>query len=189
MKTKAPLILASQSPRRLALLQELGLEFTTLVRPVEEVVREDFHPRAVAVMISEDKAKAYDDLDKTNIILTADTVVAIGNEIFGKPASEEEAIAMLKRFSGITHTVVTGVTIFHKGRFKSFSEETAVTFRPLRQADILHYVQQYRPYDKAGGYAIQEWIGMVGVSRIEGDYYNVMGLPVGRLLVELQEYM
>lgn len=181
-------MLASASPRRQELLKEVGVEFEVFVREVSEFYPEDIHPRAVAVLISENKAKAYDDLDKQNIIITADTIVTIQGEIFGKPSDAAEAEKMLHRLSGTTHSVITGVTIFHNGKFKSISEETLVTFRNLRKEDIHHYITTYKPYDKAGAYGIQEWIGKVGVSRIDGDYYNVVGLPVGRVYHELLEF-
>jgi septum formation protein len=188
MKLKAPLILASQSPRRQQLLREAGFEFKVETRPVNEYFPEDIHPRAVAVLIAENKAKAYDDLAKKNIVITADTIVALQDRILGKPGSKEEAEAMLKVLSGTTHAVITAVTIFHKGKFHSFSEETQVTFRKLEDDMIKHYVKKYKPMDKAGAYGIQEWIGMMGVSRIEGDYYNVVGLPIGRLYQELKAF-
>lgn len=181
-------MLASASPRRQALLKEIGVEFTVFVRDVYEFYPEDIHPRAVAVLISENKAKAYDDLDKKHIIITSDTIVTIDGEIFGKPADEAEAEKMLTRLSGKTHSVITGVTIFHKGKFKSISEETLVTFRNLRKEDIRHYITTYKPFDKAGAYGIQEWIGKIGVSRIDGDYYNVVGMPISRVYHELLEF-
>ncbi len=186
MNNSTPIILASQSPRRQQLLQAIGLPFEVLVREVHEYIPEDLHPRAVAVMISENKAKAYDDLDKKYIIITADTVVALGGRVFGKPANAEEATEMLTLLSDKVHQVVTGVTIFHQGQFKSISEETHVTFRKLRPEDIAYYIEHFRPFDKAGAYGIQEWIGMIGVTKIEGDYYNVMGLPLSRVYQELQ---
>ncbi len=189
MKPKAPIILASNSPRRQQLLKDLGLKFEVFTRDVQEFFPEDIHPRAVAVLISENKAKAYDDLDKKNIVITADTVVALDGEVFGKPANAKEASKMLNRLSGKTHSVITGVTMFHKGKFKSISEETLVTFRSLQQEDIDYYVREFNPFDKAGGYGIQEWIGMTGVARIDGDYYNVMGLPVARFYQEFKEYL
>ncbi|MEL6673612.1 MAG: Maf family nucleotide pyrophosphatase [Bacteroidota bacterium] len=188
MKTKAPVLLASQSPRRHELLTALGLEFEVLVRSVDEYYPENIHPRAVAVMISENKAKAYDDLSNKYLILTADTIVALDDEVIGKPKDEAEAIRTLQRLSGKTHQVITGVTLFHAGRFKSFAEETLVHFRKLSESEIGFYVEKYQPYDKAGAYGIQEWIGMIGISRIEGDYYNVMGLPVGKLYQELIQF-
>ncbi|MEO1449556.1 MAG: Maf family nucleotide pyrophosphatase [Bacteroidota bacterium] len=185
MITKAPILLASNSPRRQEIMRNAGFEFEVKVRNVEEYIPEDMHPRAVAVMISENKAKAYDDLSNDYIIVTADTIVGLEGRAFGKPADEVEAVAMLNRLSGRSHTVTTGVTIFHGGRFKSFAEETYVSFRRLTDAEIAHYVTQYQPFDKAGAYGIQEWIGMIGITRIEGDYYNVVGLPVGKLYQEL----
>lgn len=187
MKSKAPLILGSQSPRRQQLLKDLGFEFEIIVRPVEEVVERDLHPRAVAVMISESKAKAFDDLTNKHIVITADTIVALGDEIMGKPADKEEAADLLRKLSGKTHLVVTGVTLFHKGRFKSFSEETTVTFRDLTEEEIWHYIRTAEPFDKAGAYGIQDWIGMIGITRIEGCYYNVMGLPLSKLYTELTQ--
>lgn len=185
MKTKAPLILASQSPRRQQLLKDAGFDFEVITRPVSEYVPEDIHPRAVAVLISENKAKAYDDLAKENVVITADTIVAVDDEVLGKPADREEAIRMLRMLSGRSHVVISGATIFHKGRFKSISDETVVTFRKLDSSEINYYLENYNPFDKAGSYGIQEWIGMIGVSRIEGDFYNVMGLPIGKLYYEL----
>ncbi|WNJ21144.1 Maf family nucleotide pyrophosphatase [Pontibacter sp. G13] len=187
MNTKAPLVLASKSPRRHQLLADAGFEFEIVGRDVEEIIYDDIHPRAVAVMISENKAKAYDDLCGDNIVITADTIVTIKDKVLGKPADLKEATRMLKMLSGKSHHVITGVTLFHKGRFRSFSDETKVTFRDLRDSEIDYYVENYRPLDKAGAYGIQEWIGMVGVDHIEGDFYNVMGLPLGKLYLELMQ--
>lgn len=188
MKTKVPLLLASGSPRRQQLLKELGLEFKVEVRDVKEYIPEDMHPRAVAVMISENKAKAYDDLSNDYMVLTADTIVALEDDIMGKPADAEEAFRMLKKLSGRTHTVITGVTLFHEGKFRSFSDETYVTFRRLNDSEITYYIENFQPFDKAGSYGIQEWIGMIGVVRIEGDFYNVMGLPTLKLYQELVRF-
>jgi septum formation protein len=185
MKIKAPLILASQSPRRQQLLKDAGFDFKVITRPVEEYVPEDIHPRAVAVLISENKAKAYNDLAQENIVITADTIVAVDAQVLGKPKDAKDATRMLRMLSGRSHVVISGATIFHKGRFKSISDETVVTFRKLDDTEISYYLENYRPYDKAGSYGIQEWIGMIGVSRIEGDFYNVMGLPIGKLYYEL----
>lgn len=185
MKTKAPLILASQSPRRRQLLKDAGFDFEVVTRSVEEFIPEDMHPRAVAVLISENKAKHYDDLAKKNIVITADTIVAIDDDVLGKPTDDKDAYQMIRRLSGRSHVVISGATIFHKGRFRSISDETIVTFRKLDDSEINYYIEKYKPYDKAGAYGIQEWIGMIGVSRIEGDFYNVMGLPVGKLYYEL----
>lgn len=188
MKTKFPLILGSQSPRRKQLLSDMGFEFEVVVRPTNEYYPEDIHPRAVAVLISENKAKAFDDLSIENIIITADTIVALEGDILGKPENEQEAFSMLKRLSGKSHTVISGVTLFQDGRFKSFAEETMVSFRELNESEINYYIEKYEPYDKAGSYGIQDWIGLIGVSRIEGDFYNVMGLPVAKLYQELIQF-
>ena len=188
INTKAPIILASNSPRRQDLLKSLGLEFEVFVRDVVEYIPEDVHPRAVAVMVSENKAKAYDDVAAKNLVITADTIVALDDKIMGKPQSVQEAYKMLKRLSGRTQTVLTGVNLFHEGRFKSFSEETYVTFRRLNDSEINYYIEKYEPFDKAGSYGIQEWMGMIAVTRIEGDYFNVMGLPTAKLYAELIQF-
>ncbi|MEM6764590.1 MAG: Maf family protein [Bacteroidota bacterium] len=187
MNLPAPVILASNSPRRKELLSELEVEFEILVRPVSEYFPEDIHPRAVAVLVSENKAKAYDDLSPDNIVITADTIVALEGEIMGKPENREHAVEMLTKLSGKTHHVVTGVTVFWKGRFKSFAEETLVTFKPLTREEIDYYIDTCEPYDKAGAYGIQEWIGKIGITGIEGDYYGVIGLPLCKLYQELTQ--
>jgi len=186
MKTPYPLILGSQSPRRHQLLKAAGFSFEVVIRPVSEIPKRNILPRAVAVFISENKAKAYGDYAADHIVITADTIVATKGSILGKPKDENQAYEMLKSLAGKTHQVITGVTIFHKGKFNSFSEVTNVTFRSLSDSEIKYYIDQYKPYDKAGAYGIQEWIGMIGISSIEGCYYNVMGLPVSRLYEELK---
>lgn len=188
IKLKAPLILGSQSPRRQQLLKELGLDFEVIVRSVNEYAPAEMHPRAVAVMISENKAKAFDDLSPEKIIVTADTIVALNGDVMGKPKDENDARDMLKKLSGRSHEVVSGVTVFHKGKFSSFAELTEVTFRKLSDYEIGYYIEHYEAMDKAGSYGIQDWIGKIGITRIEGDYYNVMGLPVSRLYQELLQY-
>jgi len=188
IKLKAPLILGSQSPRRKQLLEEIGLDFTVLPRPTDEYFPGNMHPRAVAVMISENKAKAYDDLSPANIVITADTVVAVDGKVLGKPQGEVDARDMLKLLSGRKHQVISGVTVFHKGKFSSFAELTEVNFRKLSDYEIGYYIEHFQPMDKAGAYGIQDWIGKIGITHIEGDYYNVMGLPVSRLYLELLQY-
>lgn len=188
MKLKAPLILASQSPRRQELMREVGLEFKVVTRPVEEHIPHGMEPRAVAISIAEDKARAYHDLSPNNVILAADTIVAMDHQILGKPKDEADAMGMILRLSGRSHRVITGVSLFHKGTLRSFAEETKVFFRRLSKQEIRYYVQEYNPYDKAGAYGIQDWIGKIGVTKIEGDYYNVMGLPVGKVYQELMAF-
>ncbi len=188
IQLKVPILLASQSPRRQELLKNMGLDFEVQVREVDEIIPDDLAPRAVAVLISENKAKRYNDLSNKYLVITADTIVALDEKILGKPKDYEEAVKMLKYLSGRQHTVITGVTLFHKGKFRSFSRETFVTFRRLNDSEINYYVEKYQPYDKAGAYGIQEWLGMVAVSRLEGDFYNVMGLPTAALYSELVQF-
>jgi len=188
IQLKVPILLASQSPRRQELLKNMGLDFEVQVREVDEIIPDDLAPRAVAVLISENKAKRYNDLSNEYLVITADTIVALDEKILGKPKDYDEAVKMLKYLSGRQHTVITGVTLFHKGKFRSFSRETFVTFRRLNDSEINYYVEKYQPYDKAGAYGIQEWLGMVAVSRLEGDFYNVMGLPTAALYSELVQF-
>lgn len=188
IQIKVPILLASKSPRRQELLKNLGIDFEVLARDVQEIIPDDMHPRAVAVLISENKAKSYDDLSNKYLVITADTIVALEDQVMGKPKNAEEAFKMLKKLSGRTHTVLTGVTLFHKGKFRSFSEETYVTFRRLNDSEINYYIENFKPFDKAGSYGIQEWLGMIAATRIEGDYYNVMGLPVAKLYAELVQF-
>ncbi|MEM7371485.1 MAG: Maf family nucleotide pyrophosphatase [Bacteroidota bacterium] len=188
MKPKAPLILASQSPRRQNLLKELGFDFEILVRPVKEVVEAGLSPTEVAISISETKANAYRDLAEDHIIITADTIVSLQGEIIGKPKDEADAAVLLRKLSGTTHTVVTAVSLLHQGRVRSFTAETGVSFRVLTEEEIQHYIRSFKPLDKAGAYGIQEWIGMIGITGIHGCYYNVMGLPLSKLYTELSRF-
>lgn len=184
------LVLASKSPRRRQLLAELGFPVKTVSFEVDEHVAPTLLPHEVAEHLAKRKAQAYPfaSLGADEVLVTADTVVVHGNDILGKPADRADAIHMLHSLSGEVHTVYTGVCLRSAQREISFTEATRVHFVSLSDDDILHYVDHYRPYDKAGAYGIQEWIGMVGVSHIEGCYYNVMGLPVSRLYQMLREY-
>lgn len=182
------LILASNSPRRHELLKGLDLDFEVRVkRGVGESYPTNIPAENVPEYISKEKAAAYDIADD-EILLTADTVVILDGEIMGKPKDAEAARAMLRRLSGHTHHVVTGVTIKTTQRSESFSDVTAVTFRPLTDEEINYYVDHYKPFDKAGSYGVQEWIGYIGVTHIDGSFYNVMGLPVERVYVELKKF-
>ncbi|MDX2245580.1 MAG: Maf family nucleotide pyrophosphatase [Bacteroidia bacterium] len=187
MKTSHKLILASQSPRRQQLLREMGFTFEVVVRPSEEIVPENLSPQEVAISIAKTKAEKYPDLSWDHIVITADTIVVFEGEILGKPTSRQDALRMLRNLSGVTHSVISGVTLLHKEKFYCFAEETKVTFRPLTEPEMGYYTDRYQPYDKAGAYGIQEWIGMIGVSAIEGDFYNVMGLPAGKLYTHLKQ--
>ncbi len=185
------LILASQSPRRRQLLADAGLEFTLAPRfECEESFPDDLPAADVAEYLSNLKSEAYpEQLAERDILLTADTVVIACGRILGKPADREEAIAMIEMLSGHEHEVVTGVTLRSAERIRRFSVTSKVYFRALAQEEIEYYVDTYKPFDKAGSYGIQEWIGYVGIERIEGSFYNVMGLPVQRLYCELGEFI
>ena len=183
------LILASKSPRRQELLKGLDLEFEVRVKSgVGESYPANIPAEAVPEYISKEKAAAYDIADD-EILLTADTVVILNGEIMGKPEDAEAARAMLHRLSGNTHHVVTGVSIKTTRESESFSDVTAVTFRQLTDEEIDYYIEHYKPYDKAGAYGVQEWIGYIGVTHIDGSFCNVMGLPVERVYEELQKFM
>ncbi len=184
------ILLASGSPRRRELLAMIAPDFTVAPsRDVDESYPSDMPAEEVAVYLSGVKAEAYKDLlADDEIIITADTVVIIDDRILGKPADRDDAIAMLKSLSGRRHKVVTGVTVTTKDRSISFDETTAVEFALVSDDEINHYIDTFKPYDKAGAYGIQEWIGAVGIKGIEGCYYNVMGLPVHTLYHRLKKF-
>ena len=183
------LILASASPRRRELLAACDLEFTLAEKfECEECYPADLVADKVAEYLSQLKSNAYPHaLGEKDILLTADTVVILGDKILGKPHSEEEAVEMISSLSGATHKVVTGVTLRTAKQTISFSAESLVSFRTLEAEEVRYYVEKYRPLDKAGAYGIQEWIGYIGIEGIEGSFYNVMGLPVQRLYATLKE--
>lgn len=183
------LILASASPRRRELLAACDLEFVLADKfECEECYPADLATDKVAEYLSQLKSNAYPHaLGEKDILLTADTVVILGDKILGKPHSEEEAVEMISSLSGATHKVVTGVTLRTAKQTISFSAESKVSFRTLEAEEVRYYVEKYRPLDKAGAYGIQEWIGYIGIEGIEGSFYNVMGLPVQRLYATLKE--
>jgi len=178
------LILSSQSPRRQALLKAMDLDFQVMVKPVDESFAQDISVEKMAEHLAEKKADTFDfsELPKGSKIIACDTVVIVNHEIFGKPKNFDEAISMLKKLSGREHIVMTGVCIKTATEKKLFSETTMVHFKHLTDEQIRYYVETYKPFDKAGAYGIQEWIGLIGISRIEGCYYNVMGLPTAKLV-------
>lgn len=190
MKQNCHIILASNSPRRRELLNGLGLDFEVRVLPdVAEIYPETLDAVDVAQYIALEKAQANKKMLRDgDIMITADTVVVVGNEVLGKPADEAEARAMLRKLSGCTHHVVTGVCIYSMERQRNFSVKTDVSFKTLSDEEIDYYVSRYKPLDKAGAYGIQEWIGYIGVTSIKGSYFNVMGLPVQRIYEELKSY-
>ena len=185
------LILASASPRRRELLAACDLDFTLAEKfECEECYPADLAADKVAEYLSQLKSNAYPHpLGEKDILLTADTVVILGDKILGKPHSEAEAVEMISSLSGATHKVVTGVTLRTAEQTISFSAESLVSFRTLDTEEIAYYVEKYRPMDKAGAYGIQEWIGYTAIDRIEGSFYNVMGLPVQRLYSTLKEIL
>lgn len=185
------LILASKSPRRQALLHGCGLAFEIAADyEVEERYPDGLSAVEIPIYLAHLKSGAYPhELAEGDILITADTVVVLEGEVLGKPCDREEAVAMLTALSGQRHTVVTGVVIRSAHDEEAFRVQTDVWFRKLRQEEIEHYVDQYQPYDKAGAYGIQEWIGYVGIGRIEGSFYNVMGLPIQSLYVNLEKFL
>ena len=186
---KYNVILASNSPRRRELLGGLGIEYQVKTIPgIDESYPESLKGEEIPIHISQKKAEAYlQQMQDNDLIITADTIVYQDGMVLGKPADEAEAIKMLQLLSGHTHQVITGVSVVTKQKVKSFAVTTQVTFASLTDEEIHYYVQHYRPYDKAGSYGIQEWIGFIGVTGIEGSYFNVMGLPVQRLYTELKQ--
>lgn len=184
------IILASNSPRRKELLHGLDIAFNVRVQPdIVETYPESIAPADVAGYISREKANAYKDtITEHELIITADTVVIVSNEILGKPANDDEAKEMLRKISGRKHQVVTGVCLTTTEKQHCFSVSTDVTFKNLTEKEIEYYVETYSPLDKAGAYGIQEWIGYVGVTALEGSYFNVMGLPVQRIWEELNNF-
>lgn len=184
------LLLASKSPRRRELLGSLGIPLTIVEVEVEERLSSGVPVNEVAERIACKKAEGYTgEIGEDEVLVTADTVVVLGEQVLGKPHNKEEAMEMLRQLSGKVHQVYTGVCLRSWVKRMSFTECTDVHFRILQESEIAYYVDTYRPYDKAGAYGIQEWIGMVGIERIEGCYYNVMGLPLSRLYGELAGFV
>lgn len=182
------LLLASKSPRRRQLLSELGYPVEFISLDVDEHVSKGTPAADTAELLARRKADACppEALSQDTVLVTADTVVVLDGQVLGKPSDRAEALAMLHSLAGRSHTVYTGVCLRTASKTLSFTERTEVHFRPLNDEELAYYVDTYRPYDKAGAYGIQEWIGMVGISHIEGCFYNVMGLPVARLYEHLQ---
>ena len=182
------LLLASRSPRRKQLLEELGLEFRVVIRDWEEAYPSGLEGKEIALYIAEQKARGFlPEIKENEIVLTADTIVWCNGRVLDKPASRDEAIRILRLISGNTHEVITGVCLL-SARYKStFSSTTKVTFADLTDEEIMYYVDSDKPYDKACAYGIQEWIGIAGCSKIEGSYFNVMGLPSDLLYRELKK--
>ena len=183
----ADIILASQSPRRKQLLELAEIEFEIRIADIDETPPPGVPAEEVPGLLARQKAAVIAANNPGSTVIAADTIVLLDNEILGKPVNEEDAVAILKKLSGRMHEVVSGVCIQKGEEIHSFSAITEVYFRPLTEGQIKHYITNYHPYDKAGAYAIQEWIGLVGIEKINGDYYNVMGLPVGQVVEHLKQ--
>lgn len=183
------IILASASPRRKELLAGLDMDFEVRLLPgIEENYPDNLPVSKIAEYIACEKSAAYSgEIGKDELLLTADTIVVVDDEVLGKPADEADARRMIRLISGRTHQVITGVCLATCDQTRSFSVETDVTFRNLTDDEIDYYIEHYRPFDKAGAYGIQEWIGYVGVESIRGSYFNVMGLPVQRIYNAIKE--
>jgi septum formation protein len=183
------IILASKSPRRQNLLKELGFEFEIKTKEIEEVYPPELQKAAVAIFLSELKASAFQqDIEEKDLVITSDTIVCLDHEIIGKPTDRADAIQMLSKLSGNKHEVITAVTLTAKEKQHTFHEVTAVYFKALTLQEIEYYIDKYKPFDKAGSYGIQEWIGFIGIEKINGSYFNVMGLPVKRVYEELLKF-
>lgn len=181
------LILASKSPRRKQLLEMAEIPFEIVVQDTDELFPPDLTLEEIPIFIARNKAEAIAAMFPTRTILAADTVVVLNQEIIGKPQDREDAFHILSKLSGQTHRVITGVVIQREGKEIAFSDTTEVQFHPLTEEQIHHYLDHYKPYDKAGAYAIQEWIGAIGIASIRGCFYNVMGLPISRVVQALSE--
>ena len=188
---KYKILLASQSPRRQQLLKEIGLEFTVTKKSYSDenfpnhLVREE-----IALYLAEHKASFFNvEINPNEIIITADTIVWLNNEVLNKPVDFNDAVLMLEKLSGNCHQVYTGVCIKSKEKSILFYAASDVFFRNLTQEEIHFYVENYKPYDKAGAYGIQEWIGYIGIEKINGSFYNVMGLPIQKLYLELNKFI
>ena len=182
------IILGSQSPRRKELLEKTGLKFIVKASDVKEDFKTFINIEEAAKAMAKLKANSFNDLKNNEILICADTLVSVGKKILGKPKSEKEAGEMLRLLSGKVHKVTTGVTIKSNKNQKIFFESTKVVFKELTDKEIKYYIKNYKPFDKAGSYAIQEWIGLIGIKKINGSYFNVMGLPTEKLFSELIKF-
>jgi septum formation protein len=187
---KYRIILASGSPRRQQLLREMGMKFDVVIRDFVEDYPGNLSGKEIAAYLASEKSKTFrNELSVNEIVITADTIVWCNNKVFGKPYDREDAVRMIRELSGNNHEVITGVSILSAFKQLTFTETTIVTFEKLTDEEISYYIDNFRPYDKAGAYGIQEWIGIAACSRIEGSYFNVVGLPVQRLYKELEEFV
>lgn len=189
LKTDKKIILASASPRRQQLLKKLGIDFTVEVKPIDETAPKELKAQEIPLYLSQKKAAEFKNtIDDNTIVITADTIVWINEKEIGKPKDYADAVNMLQTLSGNMHEVFTGVTLTSKNKSNSFFVTTKVFFKPLSEQEITYYLDTYKPFDKAGSYGIQEWLGYIGIEKIEGSYFNVMGLPLKELYEELGRF-
>ena len=182
-------ILASKSPRRNQLLKSLGIEFKIKTKGVEEIYPDNLTKEEIPVFLAELKAKPFlAELKINDLLITADTIVWFNGKVLGKPKDKLEAIQMLQQLSGNEHQVISGVCLTSSHKKKSFYSVSNVKFKILTNSEIEYYVAEFEPYDKAGAYGIQEWIGFIGITHIEGSFYNVMGLPIQKLYEQIQKF-
>jgi septum formation protein len=185
---KYQIILASQSPRRRQLLAEIIPNFSIQVKEVDEVYPEYLKREQICMHLSNLKSEAFGSLKENEMVITSDTIVCLEDEVLGKPKDEKDALSMLLKLAGKTHTVYTGVTIRTSLETKTFYDATKVTFYNLSEEELVYYIHKCKPFDKAGSYGIQEWLGYVGIEKMEGEFYNVMGLPVHKLYSVLKSW-
>jgi septum formation protein len=188
---KYRILLGSQSPRRQYLLKELGIKFDVKLKHMaEEVYPENLQKEEIPLYLAKAKADSFDDeLDEKTIVITADTIVWKDGTVLQKPRNEKESYEILKSLSGKMHQVYTGVCIRSLTRKHAFTSHTKVYFKELTDKEIWYYIDKFEPFDKAGSYGIQEWLGYIGVEKIEGSFFNVMGLPVQKVYVELMKFI
>ena len=182
------IILASGSPRRQQFLEDLNLDFTIQLKEIEEIYPTHLKGKEITDYLAELKSNAFTDLDKNDILITSDTIVWLEGKAIGKPKDKQDAITIFKKMSGKKHQVFTSICIKTKMDIKIVNDKTDVYFKDLTDDEINYYLNNFQPYDKAGGYGIQDWIGLIGVEKIDGSYFNVMGLPVHKLYTELLKF-
>lgn len=182
------IILASGSPRRQQFLKDLGLDFTIELREIEEIYPKELKGSKITDYLAELKASQFNDLAENDILITSDTIVWINDKAIGKPKDRNDAVKIFRELSGKKHQVITSICIKTTSEIKIINDITDVYFKELSDEEINFYIDNFHPYDKAGGYGIQDWIGYIGVEKIEGSFFNVMGLPVHKLYTELSKF-
>ena len=181
------LILASASPRRQQFFQDLNIEFTIQIKEVDEIYPQELKGAEITDYLADLKSKAFINLSEKDLLITSDTIVWLGNKALGKPKDEDDAFKMLRALSGKKHEVITSISIKRKYSQKIVNDTTIVSFKEITDEEIKYYIKNFNPLDKAGAYGIQEWIGFIAIEKIEGSYFNVVGLPVHKLYKELMK--